>query len=292
MNKQQILSLAQRQIDEKRFKAEEKRDRLLEKLRTDLRYKNCERQLRAAQFKNNDKEAIAKYKATMDALLIELGIDKQQLQPQYSCKLCNDTGRINNQPCICLINEYNKLLSSQSKVPNHGFTFGNSSETDKHNIAVYKKAKEIVETGEKNLLITGNTGSGKTYLITACANLATELNRSALFYTAYDLNSVFLEAHLSDYQTKQTILNLLTDVDVLVIDDLGTEINYKNVTAEYLFAIINERMSTKTKQTFVSTNLSLSDIRERYDERIFSRLVDQSRTIVAQLEGSDKRIKK
>ena len=291
MNKQQLLLLAQRQIDENRFKAEEKRDSLLKKLRTDLRYKDCERQLRIAQFSNKDKASLDKCKTAMNALLKEMGVDKQQLQPQYSCKICNDTGYVNNKPCICLKNEYNKLLSSQSKVPDHSFTFENSSEINKHNIAVYKKAKEIVETGDKNILLTGNTGSGKTYLITACANLAIKLNRSALFYTAYDLNSTFLEAHLSDYQTKQTILDLLTDVDVLTIDDLGTEINYKNVTAEYLFVIINERISNK-KQTFVSTNLSLTDIRERYDERIFSRLVDQSCTVVAQLQGADKRIKK
>ena len=291
MNKQQLLLLAQRQIDENRFKAEEKRDNILAKLRTDHRYKECERQLRTAQFSGKDKQTVDKCKAKLEALLSEMKVDKQLLKPQYSCKLCNDTGRVNNQPCVCLKKEYNKQLSAQSKVPDYGFTFESSRETNKHNVAVYKKAKEIVESGVCNFLLTGNTGSGKTYLITACANLATRLNRSALFYTAYDLNSAFLEAHLSDYQTKQTILDLLTDVDVLAIDDLGTEINYKNVTAEYLFAIINERISNK-KQTFVSTNLSLADIRERYDERIFSRLVDQTSTVVAKLEGADKRIKK
>lgn len=291
MNKQQLLLLAQRQIDENRFKAEEKRDVILTQLRTNPRYKECERQLRAAQFSGKDKQKTDECKKKMYALLDEMKIDRQLLQPQYSCKICNDTGRINNLPCDCLKKEYNKLLSAQSKVPDYRFTFENSRETNKHNIAVYKKAKETVESETSNFLLTGNTGSGKTYLITACANLATQLNRSALFYTAYDLNSAFLEAHLSDYQAKQAILDILTDVDVLAIDDLGTEITYKNVTAEYLFAIINERISNK-KQTFVSTNLSLADIRERYDERIFSRLVDQSITVVAKLEGADKRIEK
>lgn len=291
MNKNQLLALAQRQIDERRFKAEEQCDQLLRTLRQNPQYKQCEKQLRIAQINGTNKDQIDQYQEQLDNLIKSFSINKKLLKPQYSCKLCNDTGRIKNEPCICLKNEYNKLLSAQSKVPDYSFTFENSKETNKHNIAVYKKAKELVESSNKNILLTGNTGSGKTYLITACANLANQLNRSALFYTAYDLNSTFLEAHLSDYQTKQSLLNLLTDVDVLVIDDLGTEINYKNVTAEYLFAIINERISNK-KQTFVSTNLTLSDIRERYDERIFSRLVDQSSTFVAQLEGTDKRIKK
>ncbi len=66
---------------------------------------------------------------------------------------------------------------------------------------------------------------------------------------------------------------------------------YKNVTAEYLFVVINERIA-KNKQTIISTNLSLADLRDRYDERLFSRLVDQSVTFVAQLTGKDKRIVK
>ena len=81
----------------------------------------------------------------------------------------------------------------------------------------------------------------------------------------------------------------LLDVDVLFIDDLGTENIYKNVTAEYLFVVINERIA-RGKQTFVSTNLTLNDIRNKYDERIFSRIVDKNVTFVAQLNGDDKRI--
>ena len=82
----------------------------------------------------------------------------------------------------------------------------------------------------------------------------------------------------------------LTEVDVLAIDDMGTEQVYKNVTAEYTFQLLNERIARK-KQTFISTNLSLADIRERYDERLFSRMIDQNLTFVAKLEGNDKRVK-
>ncbi len=105
-------------------------------------------------------------------------------------------------------------------------------------------------------------------MVTACANLGISLGKSALFLTAYSLNSMLLEAHLSDARTCQSVLDTLTDVELLVIDDLGTEIVYKNVTAEYLFAVLNERIARR-KQTLVSTNLSLQDIRDRYDERIF-----------------------
>lgn len=290
MNRQQLIKLAKRQIDEKRFSAEERCSNTLSTLRLNPEYKACERKLRIAQLSGNDTE-IAQCKAEMNKLLARLKIDKQSLQPQYSCKLCGDTGYVNNEMCACLKGELNKLLTAQSNVIDNSFTFANSAETDKHNLSVYKKAKEISEQGETNLLLTGPTGTGKTYLITACANLAISLNRSALFYTAYNLNTMFLDAHLSDYQTRLTILETLTDADMLIIDDLGTEIVYKNVTAEYLFAVINERIA-QHKQTIISTNLTLADLRDRYDERIFSRLVDQNCTIVAQLKGADKRIKK
>ena len=80
----------------------------------------------------------------------------------------------------------------------------------------------------------------------------------------------------------------ILDVDVLFVDDLGTENVYRNVTAEYLFVVINERIA-RGKQTFISTNLSLANIRTAYDERIFSRLVDKNVTFLAQLVGEDKR---
>ena len=81
----------------------------------------------------------------------------------------------------------------------------------------------------------------------------------------------------------------LLDVDVLFIDDLGTENIYRNVTAEYLFVVVNERIA-RGKQTFISTNLTLDAIRGRYDQRIFSRLMNKDLTFVYQLVGEDKRI--
>ena len=80
----------------------------------------------------------------------------------------------------------------------------------------------------------------------------------------------------------------LLDVDALFIDDLGTENIYRNVTAEYLFVVINERIA-RGKQTFISTNLTLDSIRWRYDQRIFSRLMNKDLTFVYQLVGEDKR---
>lgn len=290
MNKQQILKKAQRAIEERRFLAEESCERTLAELRKNIDYKTCESSLRRAQL-DGDKDKITACKEQLLNILKANNLSEADLKPKRHCLLCNDTGYVNGEICSCLQQEICKLITAESNVTNSAFTFENSREKDKHNIAVYKKAQTICNEGCGNLLLLGNTGSGKTYLISACVNDIIKQGKSALFTTAYNLNAMFLEAHLSDYQTRQAVLDSLTDVDVLTIDDLGTEINYKNVTAEYLFAIVNERIAGH-KQTFITTNLTLADLRDRYDERLFSRLVDTNITTVAQLQGADKRIKK
>lgn len=290
MNRQQLIKNAQRVIDKRRFDAEANCDAQLAKLRTDFSFKACESDLRRAQLAN-DKDKITLYKERLTQILKTYKLTEADLKPRYSCPHCNDTGYVNGAICSCLQQEICKLITSESNVINSKFTFANSTETNKHNIAVYNKAAKMCTEGKGNLLLVGNTGSGKTYLITACVNSVINQNKSVLFTTAYTLNSMCLDAHLSDHRTSQSILDTLTDVDVLAIDDLGTEINYKNVTAEYLFVVINERIARR-KQTFISTNLTLAELRDRYDERLFSRLVDTNITTIAQLDGADKRIKK
>ena len=300
MNKQQLLALAKRKIDERRRNAEEKCDSALAKLRNDDEWKNIERGLRQAEIdfvmkdgnaKKLAQKQITDYQAKRDGFLEKRGLTARDLQPHYACEKCNDTGYVNGAICSCLNEEMRKLIIAESNVTNAEYTFANFKDTNAHNRAVYKKAQQVCVEGKLNMLLTGNTGTGKTYLLTSCANFCADNGKSVLFVTAYTLNAKFLEAHLSDFSVHQEIIDGLVDVDVLLIDDLGTENVYKNVTAEYFFSVLNERIARK-KQTFISTNLTLNDIRERYDERIFSRLVDQSTTFVAELTGSDKRIKK
>ena len=89
----------------------------------------------------------------------------------------------------------------------------------------------------------------------------------------------------------EDLINRYIYPEVLFIDDLGTEPKYKDVTIEYLYLIINERKMKKLP-TIITSNLSLADLRDYYDERIYSRIVDRNTSITLYLDGVDRRIKK
>ena len=89
---------------------------------------------------------------------------------------------------------------------------------------------------------------------------------------------------------KNDIIEPLITCDFLFIDDLGTEPVYKNVTIEYLFLILNERLNLN-KHTIITTNLSLKEIKEHYGDRLFSRIINKDTNLTLELSGKDKRLK-
>jgi DNA replication protein DnaC len=86
-------------------------------------------------------------------------------------------------------------------------------------------------------------------------------------------------------------MNEYLKCDILFIDDLGTENKINNVTDEYFYSVINERMQNHRK-TIITTNLDLGQIQDVYGERIFSRLMHKKQSLKINFVGSDLRIKK
>ena len=141
---------------------------------------------------------------------------------------------------------------------------------------------------KNNIYVNGKSGVGKTYIMKSFAKSLVEKDKTVLYLTAFSLNNLFLEMTLGGYEVKEKILKQLLDVDLLLIDDLGTEQIYKNVTIENLYNIIDERM-VRNKMIMFSTNLIPDEILDRYDIRIYSRLFHKEKTIRMIFDGKDLR---
>ena len=271
---------------------------------------------------NKDSDKIEKLKLELDnlkkekqELLNTLNIKKDFFVPDYSCKLCNDTGYLiddNTVMCTCLkqklLNvQYNKSnISSLEQENFDNFNidlFSDEKDEKKYNSNIspkenIEKIKEISlnfienfeDPQEKNLLFTGNTGLGKTYLTNCIANELLKQGKTVLYQTA----PVMLDSIL-DYRfgkNNEFNYNDLLNADLLIIDDLGTECS-NNMKFSELFNILNTRLLNQNNhvtKTIISTNLSLNHLFKTYDERIFSRLVGYYN--ICRFFGEDLRYKK
>lgn len=249
-------------------------------------------------------------------LIVALTNNEDYLLPDYDCKLCNDTGYImqnyTTKMCNCLKQqifniEYNK--SNTFNLENNNFEnflstyYSENVDKEKYqsdisprkNIEIIKNISQkfinnFDNPNEKNLLFTGSTGLGKTFLSGCIANELIKKGKNVLYQTS----SVMLDT-IIDYRfgkTDNSIYNNLLDVDLLIIDDLGTEC-MNNMKFTELFNIINTRLlnqNNKVTKTIISTNLNIQNLFKNYDERIVSRLIGHYN--ICRFYGEDIRLKK
>ena len=122
----------------------------------------------------------------------------------------------------------------------------------------------------KNLLIYGKTGVGKTFLTHCIAKELIDKTFSVIYLSSIDFFTILSKAEFSNDTESKIQRQYFNDCDLLIIDDLGTEIKSSFISSAF-FNIINERQSAD-KSTIISSNLGVSDLMERYSERIASRL--------------------
>ena len=152
-------------------------------------------------------------------------------------------------------------------------------------------SKEFVRTfGQefRNLFLYGDTGVGKTFLSNCIAKELIDSAYSVIYFTAFELFDIFAKSRFDKDTLADTMYGYIFDCDLLIIDDLGTELT-NSFIASQLFLCLNERL-LKKRSTIISTNLSLESIVEIYSERIFSRIT--SNYTMLRLTGDDIRIKK
>ena len=292
--KQDIIAPALNKIRAKKLQAQAEFDRLMAPVYADEQYQEANKQyvrlvienarLQASNEKANLTEQ-AKLEDQLAKIKAKYGIT--QTKPSFACKNCDDNGYKNGEMCVCLKKEISRHLLKDS-----GFEkledFDTSTKTSGNLAPVYNKMKEWCNANSaKNLIyFAGATGVGKTHLMQCMANEFIEQGRMVKIVTAFKMNQDFRDFSKS---FDEDLLNKYIECEVLFVDDLGTEPMYRNVTIEYLYLVINERKMKKLK-TIITSNLDLSDIRDRYDERIFSRIADRQTSINLLLTGDDKRL--
>lgn len=238
------------------------------------------------------------------ALLKAAGLPEDYLEMQYRCPDCQDTGYVGETVktrCACFIKRLNEerfgaddaeILKKQS-FETFDLDVFPAAVPPGCNLPQRVYMRQLLETckgyveafpdNEKpNLLFYGHTGLGKTFLLNCIAGALLARSVPVLRFTAYRLGELFLQKHTGGEEN----LSILYDAAVLICDDLGNEPLYNNVTIEYFVHLFNERL-TRGRHTLVATNLSPQNIRERYGERMVSRLLDSASTLRFHLRGQD-----
>ena len=245
------------------------------------------------------------------ALIIRAaGYPDDYLELHYRCPDCRDTGLIDGRKCHCFLQAQMKLLHAQSNLEDvlerENFKALSYEYYDDTEIlpqlgitnAAYMRrvvagCREFVRDFDKkhdNLLFTGSTGVGKTFLTNCIARELMDDFHSVIYLTASDLFDVF-SRNKFDYDNAEDMKDMyrfILDCDLLIIDDLGTELN-NSFTSSQLFYCINERMNM-SRSTIISTNLTLARLRDSYTDRVTSRIMSGYRII--HLYGGDIRLLK
>ena len=241
------------------------------------------------------------------SLLKANGFPADYLKPHYFCRECQDTGYTDgHRKCACFKKAEIELLYTQSNLTEilkkenfEHFSFDWYSDTMKNEATglteretarrAYDIARGFVrnfDSSFENLFLYGDTGVGKTFLSHCIAHDLLESAHCVMYFSAFDLFELLADSKFSRDKTEGQ--EFVFDSDLLIIDDLGTELTNSFVSSQ-LFLCINERIMRR-KSTIISTNLKLENFSDTYSERTFSRIASNYRMV--KLEGKDIRIQK
>ena len=303
-------------LSERRFRAEkeaiEKQREVLEKVSG---YADLDEKLRTLSISAMEKAqegdaeairalrpAIRKIREEKRVLLEKAGFSSEDLEAHYSCTLCRDTGIYEGKKCRCFMKLQGEILYKQSKMGEilgrENFSrfqlerFDNTERKEQTgNKTVREYMKEIRDyfygycqnypENQGNFIFTGGTGTGKTFFLHCIAKALLDRGVSVLYFTAEGLFN-----HFSRLMREGIEDEFVEEVDVLLLDDLGTEFS-NSFTASRFFNLLNQRILTR-KTMMISTNLNFKDLRELYSDRVVSRMMSDYEIIP--LYGRDLRL--
>jgi len=224
--------------------------------------------------------------------IVLAGFLENYLDETYLCRVCNDTGYIDNVMCECLEDIYKEeqraSLSNLFKLGDETFDsfdlgYYNDIPAPDSSISPRRSMEVVYEIcveyarkfGSKsiNLFFSGAPGLGKTFLSACIARVVAENGFSVIYDMAAAIFTKFEDAKFNrteDFEATRNETRRYLECDLLIIDDLGTEMTTA-FTISTLYEIINTRLITN-KKTLISSNLTTNELRKRYTEQIMSRL--------------------
>lgn len=270
------------------------------------------RQLLAGDEKAVEKlrKTIADLKEERQVLMEAYGYPADYLEMKYECPDCRDTGYQDGKKCHCFRQREIDLLYAQSNIreilnrenfKHFSYDYFDDTKVDERSgktarqymtqvVAACHQYVDNFGSKKENILFTGKTGLGKTFLSNCIARELIERCYSVVYLPAVEMFEIFSKERFSYDSTDEDKdrSQYLMECDLLIIDDLGTEL-VNTFTTSQLFYVINERLNRK-KGTIISTNLPVNEMRDEFTDRVMSRIVSQYRVIP--LYGEDIRIQK
>lgn len=228
-------------------------------------------------------------------LLEELGYAADALDDTPACPRCGDTGWEGGGMCDCLKQlcaaEQMKALTAllnlteEQSFANLRFDVYSGTVRQEEGCSPRERMKKIAAVCEgfarqfphyplKNLLLSGGTGLGKTFLSGCIARMVSEGGYSVVYDTAINLFAAFETRKFTrdaaeERQARGDTRRYLS-CDLLILDDLGSELTTP-MAQSTLYEVVNSRLQGD-KRTIISTNLSMDQIRDRYTPQVASRI--------------------
>lgn len=247
---------------------------------------------------------VVKLRAERAALLAAAGYPENYSEPHYECEKCQDTGYVDGYMCSCMKQRLIMAGYESSGIARlmQNETFDTFSldyyADDRRNFEnmryIYQTMRRFAETfdpkSSKSIALFGGTGLGKTHLSTAAAKVIIERGFDVVYTGAIGMFSDFEKVRFGNASGRESGENTdrYFDCDLLIIDDLGSEVA-NQFTVSCLYDVINTRIN-KGLPMILSTNLRQDELRQRYWDRITSRVFGEFVTLM--LTGTDVRAKK
>ena len=238
--------------------------------------------------------------------LIAANFEEGWLDEAPICDRCGGTGYMGSAMCECLAElcrqEQKKELTFLSAGQERFDQFRPDYYPDRidptYGVSIRTIMEKTFQTCKRyaysfsekspNLLFSGDTGLGKTFLSACIARTVADSGHSVVYESAGHLFAKLERAKFEGSEEARQEAAKYTACDLLIVDDLGTEMAGQFVTAA-LYTLINDRLLER-KPTIISTNLTVDDLARRYSPQIVSRL--RGSYMRVPFLGNDIRVKK